>query len=132
MVGRSTSVCRDHSRHEEIPEIEYNLTVEQALELEVPYERVRKTLGWIAKFRPVALEGLMDKMEPGTKEFWAVCLVYNHYLAVTLVAVNLANRKVQMRTKEGIANGQKRKTWHCSPNPRPRIRPEVLEELARN
>ena len=69
-------------------ELEAGITLEEALEFHILFYGVSKPLGWIACNHPLYLERVMSLFEPGTKEFYAVVLVYDYFEDILRVATN--------------------------------------------
>lgn len=108
-----------------VPELFYEMTLEEALEVEVQILRVRKTLGWIARNRPLLLEQLMGSTEPGSREFSAICLVYEAFERRVKAVTKVRNNELQESTKRGIRRNQRRH-FHAEVKPLSRSNPNAL------
>lgn len=81
MMGRRTTLRTERAVGAGVPDLEYNLSMEQALAMQVriSWRGAKATLGEVAEKHPLLLERLMDRTPPGTPLFWAISLVYEQY-----------------------------------------------------
>jgi hypothetical protein len=98
-------------------ELDYGLTLEQALAMEVRYRQREWTLGELVDEEPGRLEYLMETAQPGTVLFSAVALVYNANLEKILLPADKHNRRIRAAGLKGLKKKKgKRKRLFLKPH----------------
>src|SRR4028119_1346389 len=83
--ARDEALVIDRLRH---GSLDYDITLTQALAMEVRIGGELRTLAWVAENKPKRLEFLMQTVEPGSVLFAAIVLVYDANVDAVVEAAN--------------------------------------------